>query len=84
MCRERSDHPRSRELYYTVSSKSMGKRELLLIVAFVVVGVAVYQGPRRLRAGETGFSFSRMIESVRREVRATAPPRNARSRPSSP
>ena len=31
------------ELYYNVPGKSMGKRELLLIVAFVIVGAVVYQ-----------------------------------------
>lgn len=48
----------------------MGKRELLLIAAFVVVGGLVYQvaappGPAR----ERRFSFSRMMESLRRELR---------------
>jgi hypothetical protein len=48
----------------------MGKRELLLIVAFVFVGAVVYQvaapaGPAR----EGGFSFSRVLDHLRREVR---------------
>ena len=48
----------------------MGKRELLLIVCFVIVGVVVYQatappaGPN-----DRGFSFSRLIDAARREVR---------------
>ena len=48
----------------------MGKRELLLIVAFVIVGAVVYQatapppGPN-----ERSFSFSRIIEHVKREMR---------------
>jgi DUF4097 and DUF4098 domain-containing protein YvlB len=48
----------------------MGKRELLLIVCFVIVGVVVYQatappsGPN-----DKGFSFSRIIEAARREIR---------------
>ncbi len=48
----------------------MGKRELLLIVAFVIVGAVVYQatappgGPN-----ERSFSFSRILEHVRREMR---------------
>ncbi len=48
----------------------MGKRELLLIVAFLIVGVVVYQatappsGPN-----ERSFSFSRILEHVRREMR---------------
>lgn len=48
----------------------MGKRELLLIVAFTFLGAVVYQvaapaGPAR----ESGFSFSRMLDHLRREVR---------------
>jgi Putative adhesin len=48
----------------------MGKRELLLVVAFIFVGAVVYQvaapaGPAR----EGGFSFSRMLDNLRREVR---------------
>jgi hypothetical protein len=48
----------------------MGKRELLLIVAFVIVGAVVYQatapppGPN-----ERGFSLSKIVEHVRREMR---------------
>jgi hypothetical protein len=47
----------------------MGKRELLLIVAFVAVGAVVYQltapppGP-----GERGFSLGRLLDNIRREV----------------
>ncbi len=60
----------SGELYYIDSSKSMGKRELLLIVAFAIAGAVVYQvmappaGP-----GERNFSVGRIIEHVRREIR---------------
>lgn len=51
----------------------MGKRELLLIGAFLFVGLVVYQiaapaGPAR----EGGFSFSRIMEHLRREVRANS------------
>ncbi len=48
----------------------MGKRELLLIVVFVIVGVVVYQatapppGPN-----ERSFSLSKIIEAARREIR---------------
>jgi hypothetical protein len=48
----------------------MGKRELLLIVAFVIVGAVVYQatapppGP-----GDRSLSLSRLIDHVRREMR---------------
>jgi hypothetical protein len=51
----------------------MGKRELLLIGAFVFLGVVVYQvaapaGPAR----EGGFSLSRMMDHLRREIRANS------------
>lgn len=48
----------------------MGKRELLLIAAFVIVGAVVYQatappgGPN-----ERSLSLSRILEGIRREVR---------------
>ncbi len=48
----------------------MGKRELLLIVAFLIVGAVVYQatapppGPN-----ERGFSISKIVEHVKREMR---------------
>jgi hypothetical protein len=49
----------------------MGKRELLLIIAFIFLGAVVYQiaapaGPER----QGGFSLSRMIDELRREMRA--------------
>jgi hypothetical protein len=48
----------------------MGKRELLLIFCFVIVGVVVYQATARPPApGERGLSISRLIESARREIR---------------
>jgi hypothetical protein len=48
----------------------MGKRELLLIVGFVIVGVVVYQVTAPEPApGHRGFSFSRFLEAARREVR---------------
>ena len=48
----------------------MGKRELLLIIGFIVVGTIVYQataappGPN-----DRSFSFGRLIETARREIR---------------
>lgn len=48
----------------------MGKRELLLVVGFVLVGALVYQftaPPPDPNA--RGFSVSRIIDSIRREVR---------------
>lgn len=48
----------------------MGKRELMLIVAFVILGGIVYQATAPPPApGEQGFSISRMVDSLRREVR---------------
>ena len=57
------------ELYYKASSKSMGKRELLLIAAFVILGAIVYQFTAPPPApGERSFSPGRIIESLRREI----------------
>jgi hypothetical protein len=48
----------------------MGKRELLLIVGFVVAGVIVYQATAPPPSpGEQGFSLSRIVETMRRHVR---------------
>ena len=48
----------------------MGKRELLLIVAFVILGGIVYQitAPPPV-PGEVGFSVSRIVNNLRREMR---------------
>ena len=51
-------------------SKSMGKRELLLIICFVIVGAVVYQATAPpADPNEKGFSLSRFLEMARREVR---------------
>jgi hypothetical protein len=48
----------------------MGKRELLLIAAFVIAGAIVYQVTAPPPApGERGFSPGRLIENIRREMR---------------
>ena len=58
----------------------MGKRELLLAAAFVLVGFAVYQftappaDPNR-----TGFSFSNLIGEIRREIRGQSASAEARN-----
>lgn len=58
------------ELYYIDSAKSMGKRELLLIAAFLVAGVIVYQvAAPPPRPDDRGISVSRIIEHMRRGVR---------------
>jgi hypothetical protein len=46
----------------------MGKRELFIILGFVVVGVVAYQLTAPASTSEGGFSFSRMWEAMRREV----------------
>jgi hypothetical protein len=47
----------------------MGKRELVLIAAFVLVGVVIYQVTAPpLAPGQEGFSFGRMIQNVRRNM----------------
>src|SRR6476660_829979 len=53
-----------------VRSNSMGKRELLLIAAFVVVGAIVYQftAPPPA-AGERSFAPGQIFEHVRRAMR---------------
>jgi hypothetical protein len=50
----------------------MGKREVLLIAAFVLAGVVVYQLTAAPREGGRGFSFSRLIEHLRTEVRSNS------------
>jgi hypothetical protein len=49
----------------------MGKRELLLILAFIVAGALLYQvtAPPREGAGR-GFSIRQLFDNVRRELRA--------------
>jgi hypothetical protein len=48
----------------------MGKRELLLIVGFVVAGTLVYYATAPAKApGEEGFSVGKILDAVRREVR---------------
>jgi hypothetical protein len=47
----------------------MGKRELLLICAFVAVGAVVYYTTAPAAApGQRGFSLARIVESLRREI----------------
>jgi DUF4097 and DUF4098 domain-containing protein YvlB len=60
----------ARRLYYINHAKSMGKRELLLVLGFVVVGTLMYQLTARPAAqGEHRFSLSTLIDHVRRGVR---------------
>ena len=66
----------------------MGKRELLLIVGFVLVGVLVYAVTAPEPApGQQSFSIAKLIEGLRREVhgnRASAEVRTSKSVPVSP
>lgn len=48
----------------------MGKRELLIAIAFVVVGVVVYQVAATPAKPGQGFSFSNFFSNIRRELRA--------------
>jgi hypothetical protein len=51
----------------------MGKRELLLIIGFVVLGAVVYQATAPPPdPGEEGFSISRIFHNIRREMRANS------------
>ncbi len=47
----------------------MGKRELLIIVAFVVVGTVVYQVTAPPSTGTRSFSLGEIFNSARREMR---------------
>jgi hypothetical protein len=48
----------------------MGKRELLLICAFVAVGAVVYYATAPAAApGQQGYSVARMVEDLRRHIR---------------
>ncbi len=59
------------ELYYNVRSNSMGKRELLLVLGFLVVGAIVYQASAPPPApGERSFSLGQAIDHIKRAVRS--------------
>ena len=47
----------------------MGKRELLIIVIFIAVGTVAYQVAAPPATGESGFSFSKIFNEARREMR---------------
>ena len=51
----------------------MGKRELLIIVGFVVIGVVAYQLTAPPAKEGEGFSISRIWRNTRRSVRGNAP-----------
>ena len=58
----------------------MGKRELLIALAFIVAGTIAFQfSAPPAKESSTGFSFSKLIDSAKREMRGnetySAPPR---------
>jgi hypothetical protein len=58
------------ELYYIITSKSMGKRELMLVVAFVVAGFVVYQVTAPAPpAGSSSVSVGGLLDKMRRAAR---------------
>jgi hypothetical protein len=63
----------------------MGKRELVLILSFVVVGAVVYQltAPAATE-GQSGFSISRIIDRFRSEIRGNRVMGQSRSEATAP
>ncbi len=61
-------------LYYKSNAKSMGKRELLLIGVFLVLGMGVYQmtAPPP-KPGQEGFSFDGSSRTSAPRFRARTP-----------
>ena len=59
--------------YYKIGGKSMGKRELVIALAFIVVSAVAYQftAPDP-KPNEKGFSFSRFWNDARREIRGNS------------
>ncbi len=57
--------------YYKIGGKSMGKRELLIIVAFAAVGVVVYQltAPPSATGRPRRFSLSALVDAMHRNAR---------------
>lgn len=57
------------ELYYRSAHKSMGKRELLVIAAFVVLGAIVYQVTAPAADPNRVSPWSAALDHIRREIR---------------
>jgi hypothetical protein len=58
----------------------MGKRELLIVLAFIVAGTIAFQlSAPPAKESTSGFSFSKIIDSAKREMRGNrsyaAPPK---------
>jgi hypothetical protein len=47
----------------------MGKRELLIVIAFVAMGIVAYEVAAPPDTSGSGFSFSRLVQNVRRQIR---------------
>ena len=47
----------------------MGKRELLIIIAFVAIGTVAYQFTAPAATGDRGFSFGKIFSEARKEMR---------------
>ena len=59
-----------RKLYTEKHAKSMGKRELLLIIGFAMLATGIYVATApESPAGGLGDSFSKLFDEIRREVR---------------
>src|SRR5688572_30451741 len=66
-------HVGARASGYKIGGKSMGKRELFIALAFTVVAVVAYQMTAPDPSpGERRFSFSRIWNEARREIRGNS------------
>ncbi len=55
--------------YYKIGGKSMGKRELIIVVAFLAVGTLVFQIAAPPETATSSFSFNDFFRSARSEIR---------------
>src|SRR5688572_29945819 len=73
------------QLYYGITSKFMGKRELVLVAVFLVMGIVVYQFTAPPPPpGSEGISFGGIVQKLKREVqgaRENATASTTQSRP---
>src|SRR5262249_44352085 len=59
--------------YYKIVGKSMGKRELLIIVAFVAIGFVAYELTAPPPKEGEGFSLSKIFRNVRQGIQNDQP-----------
>ncbi len=57
--------------YYKIGGKSMGKRELFIVLAFIVAGTAVYEVTAKPAPAGEGFSFSKFWSSAQHGFQTT-------------